>query len=183
MLHIRVVVLPHGQRVARLVIGEIQRILEGSGGGVGDSFPDYSSVLGYVFMLQTVRDLDRPDAGHVVFVGIGAAAYSQAAESAALGPGEIGIDRLVEPVARVARGGIGDVVVIPVQGDSGQQVSPGRIAVVIGNGVSAAADRADIARRINGIIDDGGSRRSGGIVVPGLLCQLILRILFVQRFH
>lgn len=49
-------------------------------------------------MLQTVRDLDRPDAGHVVLVGIGAVSYSQAAESASLGPGEIGIDRLVEPV-------------------------------------------------------------------------------------
>ena len=90
-----------------------------------------------------------------VLVGVRIAALGNAFQPAALGPGEIGIDRIVEPVAWVPGRRIGNIVVHSVQAYSGQQVCPGRIAVGIGNDVTAAADRAEITRRFYCIIDEG----------------------------
>ena len=182
-------ILPHGKRLAGIIVDEIQTPDEGSCGGVCDSLADNLAVLRHVFMLQTVRDLYRTNAGHIVFVGKRVAALGDAAESAALGPGEVRVAVSVVPVDRVAgcdssRHGPGQGVIgLALVGNgmsviSRQQVRPSWVSVGVGNSaggcvVDCSFNGTDIARRINGIMDKGGSRRS-----VRRICVSIARFVF-----
>ncbi len=159
-------ILPHSEGLAILVVEEIQTPDEGSCGGVCDSLTDNLAVLRHVFMPQTVRDLYRANAGHIVFVGIRIAASGDAFQSAALLPVQVRVAVPVVPVDRIAAGdcsrhgagqGVAGLALVSngVSVVSRQQVRPGEIAVAVGNDVTAAADRAEITRRVYCIIDEG----------------------------
>ena len=95
-------VAPHGQGVAGFVVGEVQHILEGSRGGVCHLIPHDLAVLGDVLMPLPICELHAPHARHVVLIAVSLAALGDAAQSAPLGPGQVGIFRSVVPVFRVA---------------------------------------------------------------------------------
>ena len=96
-----IIVTPHGEGSAALVIEEVQAADKGAGIGVRHIVPDNPPILGHVLMLQALGDLGAPHTGHVVFVGIGLIALFQAAQSPALRPGEVGVCRAVIPVLRI----------------------------------------------------------------------------------
>ena len=86
-----IVVAAHGKGAACLVVDEIVAADKGVSSGIGHIVPDDPAVLGHVLVLQAVRDLHAPHAGHVVLVGIRISTFLDAAQSPALGPGEVGV--------------------------------------------------------------------------------------------
>ena len=171
-----VVVPPHQERMTGFVVDKVQHILERAGGVVRHLFPDDPPVLGHVLMPKPVGHLHAANAGHIVLVGIRVAALRDAAEPAALGPGEVRVVRSVEPVGGIACRGVIDRAADVIHGDPGQQIGPGRVCVGIADAVLPAGDAAKVARGIDGIIDrrSGCGRRGGsGIGVPGLLRKLV----------
>ena len=86
-----IVVAAHGKGAACLVVDEIVAADKGVSSGIGHVVPDDPAVLGHVLVLQAVRDLHAPHAGHVVLVAVGLIALFQAAQSPALRPGQVGV--------------------------------------------------------------------------------------------
>ena len=96
-----IVVAPHGEGSAGIVIEEVQAADKGPGAGVGYVVPDDAAVLGHVFMPFVIGNLYAPHAGHVVLVAVGLIALLDAAQSAALGPAQVAILRAVVPNLQV----------------------------------------------------------------------------------
>ena len=187
-----IVVAPHGEGSAALVVEEVQAADKGAGIGVRHIVPDNPPILGHVLMLQALGDLDAPHTGHVVFVGIGLIALFQAAQSPALRPGEVGVCRAVIPVLRIqCISAVADGYRISVVDfHRCQLVRPCGIAVGIrhrvGNFVvDRRGDLLQIARRVDGIIHNGcGCRLVGSPVVgiAGFLLELVHPVVHIFRF-
>ena len=65
-----IIVTPHSEGSAVLVIEEVQAADKGPGAGVGHVVPDDAAILGHVFVPFSIRNLHAAHAGHVVLVGI-----------------------------------------------------------------------------------------------------------------
>ena len=182
-----IVVAPHGEGSAVLVVEEVQTADKGPGAGVGHIVADYLAILGDIFMPQALSDFHAAHAGHVVFVGIGLIAFFQAAQPPALRPGQMGVFCAVVPVLWIQRvPGVVDGSGRVIYGNRGQLVRPGGIAIGVSNHFRAVdLDAAQIARRVSGILNDRRAcRRAGSPVVgiAGFLLELIHPIVRIFRF-